>query len=190
MKKVDLFSTPIFVDQLDLDTSIIESRVREHQLNHPSLSNKENGSSNLNGYQQNIDCPGVFDKILFEKITNSISSLVDLQDKHLRYQAWVNINPQGSFNIRHSHTNNHFLLCGIYYVKCDEKSGRLRFWDPRGHYPSMMNGLWSGSQVHIHHPKTNQVVLFPSWIEHDVSPNMSSEDRIAIAFNVSSLLPK
>lgn len=186
-RKVDLFPTSIFVDQLDLDTSRIESRIRECQSKYAPVSS---GAANVNGYQGDNDGNGFYDEILFQKITDTINSLVDLQDRDLKYWAWININPQGSFNIRHSHTNTNFIMCGVYYVKCNEDSGKIRFWDPRGHYPSMMNDPWSGSQVHIHHPKTNEVILFPNWIEHDVSPNMSTEDRISIAFNVKFLLPK
>ena len=34
-------------------------------------------------------------------------------------------------------------------------------------------------------PEDNKLILFPSWLEHDVEPSKSDEDRISIAFNVS-----
>ena len=31
--------------------------------------------------------------------------------------------------------------------------------------------------------KTNKLIIFPSWLEHGVEPNMSNEDRISLSFN-------
>jgi uncharacterized protein (TIGR02466 family) len=36
-------------------------------------------------------------------------------------------------------------------------------------------------------PKENNIVLFPSWLEHYVSDNESDEDRISISFNFATL---
>ena len=80
-RKVDLFPTSIFVDQLDLDTSRIESRIRECQSKYAPVSS---GAANVNGYQGDNDGNGFYDEILFQKITDTINSLVDLQDRDLK----------------------------------------------------------------------------------------------------------
>ncbi len=42
---------------------------------------------------------------------------------------WVNINPKYAYNALHDHPQS--LLSGVYYVQVDDKSGKLRFRDPR-----------------------------------------------------------
>ena len=39
-------------------------------------------------------------------------------------------------------------------------------------------------------PKAGTLVLFPSYLEHKVNPNLSNEERIVISFNVSLLRKK
>ena len=34
-------------------------------------------------------------------------------------------------------------------------------------------------------PVDNDLVIFPSFVEHDVLPNQSNEDRISLSFNTS-----
>ena len=33
-------------------------------------------------------------------------------------------------------------------------------------------------------PQENMLLMFPSWLEHDVEPNKSKKERIAISFNI------
>ena len=35
-------------------------------------------------------------------------------------------------------------------------------------------------------PKNNLLLLFPSWLEHDVEENKSDDERISIAFNINA----
>ena len=42
---------------------------------------------------------------------------------------WANINPPGGMNMPHLHPN--CLFSGVYYVKSNPKSGRLKIMDPR-----------------------------------------------------------
>jgi hypothetical protein len=36
---------------------------------------------------------------------------------------------------------------------------------------------------HYFDPEPNLMILFPSWLKHDVEPNQSDEERISVAFN-------
>ena len=33
-------------------------------------------------------------------------------------------------------------------------------------------------------PVPNTLIMFPAWLEHDVEPNQSQEERISISFNI------
>lgn len=102
---------------------------------------------------------------------------------------WVNINPKFAYNALHDHPQS--TLSGVYYVRSNEDSGRLRFRDPRA--GKRMNP-WPVSpdakkdQRHWdrvnYKPLPGRLIMFPSWLEHDVEPNQSDEERISISFNM------
>ena len=78
-------------------------------------------------------------------------------------------------------------MSGIYYVKVPKNSGNVRFYDPRGCLIQAMREhdyYNNGYAYHFLEPQEDMVVFFPSWLEHDVEPNESNQDRISIAFNV------
>ena len=54
-------------------------------------------------------------------------------------------------------------------------------------HPNEMVNFYLGSDSASINPQEGLLVLFPSYIEHFVEPNQSSEDRISISFNLLSL---
>ncbi len=103
---------------------------------------------------------------------------------------WVNINPKYAYNALHEHPES--VVSGVYYVQSDEKSGHLRFRDPRA--GKRMNP-WpvaedkKSDQRHwdrvSHKPIAGRLIMFPSWLEHDVEANLSDQERISISFNMN-----
>ena len=106
---------------------------------------------------------------------------------------WANINPRHGFNRHHIHPNT--LWSGVYYVQVPPDAGRILFSDPRPQAqnltPRYVRGqqrkreVWS--EVNFQ-PIEGRVILFPSWLPHEVEPNMSelegqAGDRISISFN-------
>jgi uncharacterized protein (TIGR02466 family) len=97
--------------------------------------------------------------------------------------CWANINPHGAYHPTHAHPNNY--LSGVYYVAAPPPT-RILFQDPR---PSMImpkprqysrltaNGAEAESRA-------GRMVLFPSWLRHNVPANSQGEERISIAFNL------
>ena len=104
---------------------------------------------------------------------------------------WVNRNPKGARNSRHTHITytRNLLLSGVYYVKVPKDSGRIRFYDPRN--ISIMNPpdyeYYHDSQLYnFIEPQEDMILFFPSWFEHDVEENKSNDERISIGFNIFS----
>jgi uncharacterized protein (TIGR02466 family) len=100
---------------------------------------------------------------------------------------WANINPPGGYNRPHTHPNS--LWSGVYYVKALSNSGHLKIEDPKPcsliSKPRRKQGelpihLWS--EVHFE-PIAGRLIMFPSWLNHCVDPNQSSDIRISISFN-------
>ena len=56
----------------------------------------------------------------------------------------------------------------------------------QGHYFNLHNMRYY-NDANTHHwfaPVENTLIMFPAWLEHDVEPNQSQEERISISFNI------
>jgi hypothetical protein len=178
MEILPFFTTPAWIGSLGLDLSKIKKSCREFSSKVETME-----VSNVGGYQGHD-----FDDQDF--INAVVSNIPRLENKPLsneRIYSWVNINKKGDSNRRHTHLDTQIFLSGIYYVKVPENPGNVRFYDPRGCLiPSMQDHDYfnNGYSYHFLEPQEDMVVFFPCWLEHDVEPNESNQDRISIAFNV------
>jgi uncharacterized protein (TIGR02466 family) len=91
---------------------------------------------------------------------------------------------------RHYHVNS--LFSGIVYIECDDNSGDLVFYKGTTHKTITPVDLefehteWNmfNSTTHTITPKQNQIVIFPSHVEHSVNNSNNEKDRLALPFNV------
>ena len=111
-------------------------------------------------------------------------------------QAWANVNGPGDGNICHYHPGS--FWSGTYYVAdggCGSDTalgGEFEMLDPRGPGPGMYapalkfageDGLSAGSGETIR-PRPGLLLLFPSWLFHQVRPYRGTGLRISVAFNL------
>jgi hypothetical protein len=78
------------------------------------------------------------------------------------------------------HVHEDSLISGTYYVNVPKGSGSLIFQDPRG-----VITPFGGKYEHI--PEPGQIVMFPPWLQHGVSPScLQSPDeiRVSLSFNI------
>lgn len=91
---------------------------------------------------------------------------------------------------RHYHVNS--LFSGIVYIECEDNSGDLVFYKGTTHKTITPVDLefehteWNmfNSTTHSITPKQNQIVIFPSHVEHSVNTSDNEKDRLALPFNV------
>lgn len=114
-----------------------------------------------------------------------------------KIRAWANVNAYGHSNEFHYHPGA--LWSGAYYVDdggrlADESlGGEFEIMDPRGpavamYAPSLVikdgSVNTAGSTVEFT-PRPGLIMLFPSWLQHQVRPYWGQGERISIAFNLS-----
>ena len=68
-------------------------------------------------------------------------------------------------------------------------SGSLIFHDPRPQSEVLSPPKKPQESIHTAHrvtwtPKQNDILFFPSWLQHEVKENNSQEERIVISFNI------
>ena len=129
---------------------------------------------------------------LFVKATNKallrFCPSFPFDEYNLLAEGWVNIGSKLSFNYPHNHPGSNFS--GIYYVKVPTKrkdSGLLQFLDPRGGVRPYALGVKELKDPFNDNftivPDEKMLIIFPSWLQHWVTPNLQEEDRISIACN-------
>jgi len=78
-----------------------------------------------------------------------------------------------------SHAHENSLVSGVYYARVPSNSGRIVFEDPRGSLSPF------GRLQTYFEPSEGDIVLFPSWLIHKVSPTPGTDMRLSIPFNVA-----
>ena len=91
---------------------------------------------------------------------------------------WANLMPPACYHAFHLHPNS--IVSGTFYVAVPKGASPLRLEDPRA-------GLFMACpprkmQVDLH-PKAGEIILFESWMKHEVPPNRSGDERISVSFN-------
>lgn len=159
------------------------------------LSEQTNGEkrSNRNGWQSDtlLWKEKIFNSLLDKVLENSKKIAMHLSKKDVPQMVirsmWGNINPKGGFNFTHVHPSS--WMSGVYYIQLPEGNNEIVFEDPR---PARMMDFQRSSLIKdeyfSHYSKVGQLLLFPSWLPHFVSPNTSNENRISISFNVELIV--
>lgn len=111
----------------------------------------------------------------------------DLGDKALVLEdLWINILPEGGSHGLHLHP--HSVISGTTYVAMPEGASALKLEDPRLGFmmgaPARAKGAREELQSFIYEkPAVGDVLLWESWLRHEVPMNMSEEERISVSFN-------
>jgi uncharacterized protein (TIGR02466 family) len=116
---------------------------------------------------------------------------VDITQLRTICESWFHVTRDGGWQGVHKHANNSWS--GVYFVRRGsqdrdhDKNGFFRIHDPRPNI-SMFHDMamvpFSSSVVDIE-PEEGKLIVFPSWLQHEVLPYFGAEPRITVAFNVS-----
>ena len=132
--------------------------------------------------------------VLHDLIINVVSNLPSFKKNiDVKCDAWVNINPTGSFNVKHCHPNCD--IAGVLWIKIPKNSGEITFISPYDFLSFLeMHSYTEEFQkdTNYYHNYTfpareGSILLFPSHIQHKVEENKSKEDRISVSFNLKLL---
>ena len=102
--------------------------------------------------------------------------------KNLDFQIhyWSNVNPPRSRNVLHSHKPG--ILSGVYYIQ-GQGTGALRIINP-ANLQGECNPQSPFTRDFFFNPKDKDLIMWPSWLPHEVEPNNTEKARINIAYDV------
>lgn len=100
--------------------------------------------------------------------------------------CWANIMPRGCAHSFHLHPQS--VVSGTYYVKTPRGCSGLKFEDPRLSQ-LMAAPLRAASAPREQQPfisipaQAGHVILFESWLRHEVPASLIAQERVSISFN-------
>ncbi len=191
------FASPVINYRFDAMTEV-NAQLAEYVLSEEKY-NKGLVKSNVGGWhsdlrfmQSEISCVQQLHSRLSELSKSLCLQILREGSKELAenivLEGWANVLRYGQYNTLHCHPNA--FWSGVYYVNGNEDiegqpfSGKLELIDPR---PGASNAYTEHTNLYgrfIVNPSAAQVVLFPSWMQHQVHPYFGDKARISIAFNI------
>ena len=187
---LDLFPIPVYKSTLPALDPITVRKLQSHEWEHEEgfVTHTETDERHL------LDLPAYkgLKKEIQKHIDTYVYDIIGAQKDH-QWEittSWVNRSRPGQYHTMHWHSNS--MVSGVMYVNATPTTGAILFHKDRGH-----TNLWSDTlrleydketdynteAVGIQ-PKTNEILLFPSILNHSVMENTSNEDRFSLAFNV------
>lgn len=100
--------------------------------------------------------------------------------------CWATVLARGASHKLHSHPNN--FLSGVYYVRTSEGADTINFHDPRRQAsvirPPVVELTAENTDQVVIKVRGGTLLMFPSYLEHSVDANASSEERVSVSFNL------
>ena len=147
--------------------------------------------SNQGGWQSFDFDVNDSDDILHNLLINCIKKFPRFKNNVYAFMdAWVNINETGDYNVTHDHPDCD--LSGVLWVKAPKDCGDIVFDSPVGFQTYREVNSYRDDfkrenaifKSYYYTPKEGRILMFPSYLKHDVKKNISQEDRISVSFNI------
>ncbi len=194
----NLFVTPLYQAALsnDIDTAELEAAclsIAEDDEAGQAWC-EEQGYPGYTSYASLTDLPWRFP--IFEAVKTALDGHVskfaeqlhfDLGDGRLELEdLWINILPEGGSHSSHIHPLS--VISGTTYVAMPKGTSALKLEDPRhammmASPPRRKDAPESLLPFVYVRPDVGHVLLWESWLRHEVPMNMSEDERISVSFN-------
>ena len=193
-----LFSTPLYQARLSdtIDTADLE--ISCYSIAEDDKAGQDwcdaNDFPGYTSYASLTDLPWRFP--VFEAVKQALDAHVaafaeaasfDLGGGTLELEdLWINILPEGGIHTAHIHP--HSVISGTTYVAMPAGTSAIKYEDPR--LAMMMAAPPRAKDAPEHlkpfiyvQPAVGDVLLWESWLRHEVPMNMAEEARISVSFN-------
>ena len=186
----ELFACPIFIKDLNLNNFELEKyalKLKKEQTG--------NNRSNRGGFQSDF-LPINEEKCLLS-LSNSILDCLTHYKNFLGFKKnlevsidnmWINVNGEKDYHVSHTHPAS--VFSGVYYIQAPVNSGNISFEHPSldtmqydwlDKNKDLLNEI--NSENWYMTALTGRLLMFPSWLKHNVTPNLTKEYRISLSFN-------
>ncbi len=155
---------------------------------------EENGYPGYTSYASLTDLPYRFP--VFKDLVKALDKHVKAFAKDLEFNLdgrklklediWINILPPGGIHTGHIHP--HSVISGTTYVALPDGSASIKFEDPRLAMMMAAPARMKDARAELRTfnyvaPEVGDVLLWESWLRHEVPLNMADEERVSVSFN-------
>ena len=202
-----LFASPLMHLQLDLDTDKLTELAFQIRKDKKGRLNELIWDVVRGGWQSNniVEEPHEEFKKLKKEITQYLQLYHSEVFRGMKFKEnvtqsidnmWLMINEKHHYVDWHIH--HKATLSGVYYIKHDGvENGNIMFKHPEHpqmsalHWKKELVEVWdmTSGELFIIPPKSNMLLIFPSWLEHKVEMNLKDDTRISLSFN-SQVIPE
>ena len=188
-----LFPTDVYVEEnSDIDNKKLSKIILEKEKTEPSKM----GQSNQRGWQSTsitLHYDEGFSGVV-DLIKENLTTVCSYQNykKGITFtinSMWASVNRYRDLNMKHLHGRSDWSWA--YYVTAPKGSGSIVFCDPRTRRAmyqkeDLLQNFDSPSQCGECKivPSVGKLVIFPSYLEHYVEPNLTKQPRISISGNI------
>ena len=173
-----LFPIPIGFFKYDgeVDTDFLAS-----QTQRPNDGNTSSEDKYLLKQKKLLNLRQFIEKSLHEYF---MATYCPKNDAHLKItQSWLNWTKPGHYHHKHAHPNS--LISGCYYVKANKETDKIFFYRDGYQQIKFPPIAWNAynSESWWYSIGTNDLIFFPSHLNHMVQPVGGEDTRISLAFN-------
>ena len=184
-----IFATPIIELDIKINNKKIINYIKKIQKYSSGRVVSNEGGWQSEDLNPNLDILKPLTKHIIEGSIEFAKNCKFKPGKYSVHNLWANINNYKDSNAPHVH--QYCMLSGVYYLKAPKNSGNLVLKHPSAcleydwNKTKMIEHMEYNSALYNFVPKEGQLLLFPSWVEHFVKPNLNkTQERISIAFNI------
>ncbi len=193
-----LFATPLYQARLSDDIDAAELEASCYSLAEDDEAGQAwceaNDYPGYTSYASLTDLPWRFP--IFATLKDALDTHVarfaeelafDLGDGRLELEdLWINILPEGGIHTAHIHP--HSVISGTTYVAMPSGTSAIKFEDPRLQMMMAAPTRTKDAPEHLKQfiyvaPDVGDVLLWESWLRHEVPMNMAEDERISVSFN-------
>ena len=155
---------------------------------------EKHGYPGYTSFASQLDLPSFIPA--FKKLVKQLDAHAGIFAKELHWDMrglkpicdsiWVNVMPEGGSHTSHIHTNA--VISGTYYVAVPQGAGPIVYEDPRHALmmaaPPRLAKAPREFNSHISEvPQAGTLLLWESWLRHEVPLNKAHGLRISVSFN-------
>jgi uncharacterized protein (TIGR02466 family) len=178
MNIIGLFPEPIYKENHNFKTSILDDiKTIKFNKNHQNQI-----SENKNILDNYTDL-----KVSLQKISQNFFNEIYKPSKVIELyitQSWLNLTRENQNHHLHSHKNS--IISGVYYINANNNLDNIKFLNDRDFRQIYVDSDEFGtfnSQSWSFPVGTGDLVLFPSYLSHQVDNKKGDNLRVSLAFN-------
>jgi len=181
---IGIFPTPIYFSKININFTTEELSFIDEIKKFNCYENEGNFTSNDTYILNNIIFKNL-KKQLDLKIKDYFDKVICTENNIIPHitQSWLNFTRTNQFHHRHQHFNS--LVSGVLYINCDEKFDNIKFFSNKYEMIKFKVKEYNifNSTGWTFPVKTGDIILFPSYLSHEVSIKQGNNLRISLAFN-------